>query len=45
MVQMMQIQGMWYGVENSLQFLPQEVSSKIVARAGARHTVWAWKQN
>lgn len=45
MVQMMQIQGMWYGVENSLKFSLQEVSLKIVACAGTRHTAWAWKQN
>lgn len=45
MVQMMQIQGMWYGVENSLKLSLQEVSLKIVGCAGTRHTVCAWKQN
>lgn len=36
MVQMMQIQGMRYGVENSLKPLLQEVSLKIVVCAGNR---------
>lgn len=45
MVQMMQIQGMRYGVENSLKPSLHEVSLKIVVCAGNSHTVWAWKQN
>lgn len=35
----MQIQGMRYGVENSLKSSLQEVSLKIVVRAGTRRTV------
>ena len=46
MVQMMQIQGIWCGVENSLKPSLQEVSLKIVVCAGnGEKTVWAWKQN
>lgn len=37
MVQMMQIQGMWYGVEKSLKSLLQEISLKIVVCAGNSH--------